>query len=156
MRRLNNKGISPVIATVILVAVAIAIAIAVAFWMTGIIGLFTRFEKLEVSYCYAEYSDSKWTIYVKVRNTGTADATISNIFVNGKPFSSWTAISTGGVSIVGGTTFDPANGYALSAGSEVSFTITISEGNEFKHGMSVEVKIVTASGQEYPKLTNLP
>ncbi|RLG80884.1 MAG: DUF4352 domain-containing protein, partial [Thermoprotei archaeon] len=40
------KAISPVIATVIIVAVAITIAIAVAFWMTGIVGAMTRFEKL--------------------------------------------------------------------------------------------------------------
>ena len=38
---MRSKGISPVIATVIIVAVAIAIAIAVAFWLTGIVGIFT-------------------------------------------------------------------------------------------------------------------
>jgi len=48
LRRLNRRGISPVIATIIIVAVAIAIAIAVAFWVVGIAGLFTRFEKLEL------------------------------------------------------------------------------------------------------------
>ena len=39
------KAISPVIATVIIVSVAIAIAVAVAFWMTGLAGAFTKFEK---------------------------------------------------------------------------------------------------------------
>ncbi|RLF08230.1 MAG: hypothetical protein DRJ64_01405, partial [Thermoprotei archaeon] len=46
---MNNKGISPVIATVIIVAVAIAISIAVAFWMTGIVGLFTGFEQVQIT-----------------------------------------------------------------------------------------------------------
>ena len=40
----SRSGISPVVATVILVAIAIVIAIAVAFWATGLVGIFTRFE----------------------------------------------------------------------------------------------------------------
>jgi hypothetical protein len=44
-----------VIATIIIVAVAIAVAIAVAFWMTGIIGLFTgAVEKIEFVSLYAQ------------------------------------------------------------------------------------------------------
>ena len=146
LRRLNNKGISPVIATVILVAVAIAIAIAVAFWMTGIIGLFTRFEKIEITYIYADKKDSTWEINLKVKNTGTADATIDEIFINGKPASS--AGATVNPSVGGGHT------YTLSAGTEATFKITIGTG--FTSGQSIEVKVHTASGQEYPKLVNLP
>jgi len=151
LRRLNNKGISPVIATVILVAVAIAIAIAVAFWMTGIIGLFTRFEKLEITYVYATKAadGSYWTITLKVKNTGTADATIDNIFINGRPATAWTGFSSISPTAV-------TSGYSLSAGSEVTITITLSSGNEFVSGQSIEVKVHTASGQEYPKLVNLP
>ena len=48
MQGRKNSGISPVVATVILVAVAIVIAIAVAFWASGLVGVFTRFEKLEI------------------------------------------------------------------------------------------------------------
>ena len=58
MSRINKKGISPVIATVIIVSVAIAIAVAVAFWMTGITGLFTRYEKVEVTNAYADWDSS--------------------------------------------------------------------------------------------------
>jgi len=48
----KNSGISPVVATVILVAVAIVIAIAVAFWASGLVGVFTRFEKIEIVSAY--------------------------------------------------------------------------------------------------------
>jgi len=58
-KKLNKRGISPVIATIIIVAVAIAIAIAVAFWVVGIAGLFTRYEKLEISYIYAQKSGNQ-------------------------------------------------------------------------------------------------
>jgi len=86
-RRLNRRGISPVIATIIIVAVAIAIAIAVAFWVVGIAGLFTRFEKLEISYIYAEPNEdgTGWKITLMVRNTGSATATIDQVFLNGIP-----------------------------------------------------------------------
>jgi len=145
----KRKGISPVIATVIIVAVAIAIAIAVAFWMTGIIGLFTRFEKLEVTYCYAEWSDDSWTVKLKVRNTGSADATIVNIFINGKPYTAYSPTPSISPTI-------PTDGLPLKSGEEQEFTITLDPDAGFEHGMSVEFKIVTASGQEYPKMTNLP
>ena len=147
LRRLNNKGISPVIATVILVAVAIAIAIAVAFWMTGIIGLFTRFEKIEITYIYATGDQSSgWDIIFKVKNTGTADATIDNIFINGKPYND---------DSIGATISKGEIPYTLTAGHEAEFTVHITHPT-FNSGQSIEVKVHTAGGQEYPKLTNLP
>ena len=159
---MRRKGISPVIATVIIVAVAIAIAIAVAFWMTGIIGLFTRFEKIEVSYCYAEwYHDGGgyWLVFLKARNTGSADATITNIFINGKPYTAYNDVSQVNyqyslLTTLGGTSF--TTDIPLQSGKEIYFVIQIRKNDEFDHGTSIEVKIVTASGQEYPKMTNLP
>ena len=151
MRRLNNKGISPVIATVILVAISIAVAIAVAFWMTGIVGLFTRFEKVEITYIYANKTDSGWKIYLNVTNTGTADTTISNIFINGKPYDQYSGVSLSGISP---STF--ALSYSLAAGDSVEFAIEIPKGAGFRNGQSIEVKVHTTGGQEYPKLVNLP
>ncbi|MEM2298739.1 MAG: archaellin/type IV pilin N-terminal domain-containing protein, partial [Thermofilaceae archaeon] len=66
----GRRAISPVIATVIIVAVTIAVAIAVAFWMTGIIGLFTGFEQLQI----ITIIDDSDSIEVTVRNTGTSRA----------------------------------------------------------------------------------
>jgi flagellin-like protein len=145
-RKLNRRGISPVIATIIIVAVAIAIAIAVAFWVVGIAGLFTRFEKLEISYIYAEPNEDGWNIYLKVKNTGSATATIDQVFLNGKPAADANA------------NVDPAEiteaGIALSAGASTDITIFVSSG--FAAGMTVEVKLHTAAGQEYYKAVVLP
>ncbi|MEM2332039.1 MAG: archaellin/type IV pilin N-terminal domain-containing protein, partial [Nitrososphaerota archaeon] len=69
----SKSGISPVVATVILVAVAIVIAIAVAFWASGLVGIFTRFEKLEIVSAIMTASD---TFQVIIRNTGSADTAI--------------------------------------------------------------------------------
>jgi len=77
----KKSGISPVVATVILVAVAIVIAIAVAFWASGLVGVFTRFEKLEI--VSAVMTDEN-TFVVRIRNTGSADSAIVQVVVQGR------------------------------------------------------------------------
>ncbi|MEM1547181.1 MAG: archaellin/type IV pilin N-terminal domain-containing protein [Candidatus Methanomethylicia archaeon] len=136
MRRLNRRGISPVIATIIIVAVAIAIAIAVAFWVVGIAGLFTRFEKLEITYIYVENDQIK----LRVRNTGSAAATIDQIFLNGIPAEQNSYSYFEGDSL-------------LTPGDEAVITIDVSE---YSSGTTVEVKLHTAAGQEYYKAVVIP
>jgi flagellin-like protein len=77
----KNSGISPVVATVILVAVAIVIAIAVAFWASGLVGIFTRFEKLEIQ---SAVMTSLTTFEVRIRNTGSAPTQIIQVVVQGQ------------------------------------------------------------------------
>jgi len=143
-----NKAISPVIATVIIVSVAIAIAVAVAFWMTGIAGIFTRYEKLEVVSAYATSANYGWDVIVIVKNTGSTDTTIDNIFINGKPWSAWTNSKSHN------TTLDlPAH---IPAGKRVKFIIPLDENDGIVAGQSIEVKIHTAAGREYPRSVQLP
>jgi len=79
----KNSGISPVVATVILVAVAIVIAIAVAFWASGLVGVFTRFEKIEIQSAYWDPTTS--SVQIIARNTGSSPTTIDMLIVNGVP-----------------------------------------------------------------------
>ena len=158
---MDRRGISPVIATVIIVAVAIAVAIAVAFWMTGIVGLFTGFEQVQIT---AAYVDGDWasgyTITVVAKNTGTSPATVDYIFINGRPheITPTGTLGTGGSpwTTVSAITFTGGNN-VLDAGEEATITITIDpNSNEFSAGQSVEIKIHTTGGKEYPKLVVLP
>ncbi len=198
-----RKGISPVIATVIIVAVAIAIAVAVAFWMTGIVGLYTRYEKLEIVNAYADWNstDHVWVIVLQIRNAGSSDATIDEIFINGRPHDAWTNVQDSNYGyynerktlsatdlhaltsnpkndkvytqnkssiwiIIGPDDgqpkkFDFTHGVPLKSGDEMTIVILwAGPGSDnpvpFKHGASVEVKIHTASGKEYPKEIVLP
>ncbi len=91
----SRRGVSPVIATVILVATAITIAVAVAYWMGGITSQYTRFEKVEILSVYCESTSGThdvwnntdvhyWEITMNLRNTGTTEATIIGAFINGK------------------------------------------------------------------------
>jgi len=156
-----KKAISPVIATVIIVAVTIAIAIAVALWMSGLVGSFTATENLQIISAYAEGSKSSgWTITLEVKNVGTTDATIDNIFINGKPLSSssYSNIITPKYAIgdENPVDFEAGKGFTLQAGKTATITIQISKDSDFTSGQMIEVKLHTASGKEYPKQVTLP
>ena len=160
---MNRRGISPVIATVIIVAVAIAIAIAVAFWMTGIVGIFTgQVEQLQiVAATPSSGSSSGYKIEVIVKNAGTTAVTIDGVFITPSDLvvSGTTTISctVEGTSKTIGT--DALNGIdtdsecKLDAGDSGKIVIDNLSGTA---GQSVEVKLHTAAGKEYPKLLVLP
>lgn len=160
-RRLHadRRGISPVVATVILVAVTIVVAVAVAYWMGGLTAIYTRFEKLEITAAYAEYKDGNYTITLHIKNSGSADATIDNILLNGKPPSEYKGNV---IKITGGndTLYSNNTGWVknlpVKAGDSASITIKVKAGAPFTAGTSIEVKIHTAAGQEYPKTITLP
>ena len=144
----KRKGISPVIATVIIVAVTIAVAIAVAFWMTGIVGLFTGFEQLQITSIYDEAD----CIYVTVQNTGTSTATITDIFVNGLPHNV-VGLQVELQNIQGNVQGDLTRGITFPAGSSATLHITLNNPPfTVRPGVSLEIKLHTAGGKDYPKL----
>lgn len=144
----RRKGISPVIATVIIVAVTIAVAIAVAFWMTGIIGLFTGFEQLQITSIW----DDNEGIHLTVKNTGTSSVSITDITING--FSAVNVLknsvginsssSKGGLPIP----LKPGNTTTI----KITFNSSITQYFNVEPGVSLEIKLISASGKEYPKL----
>ena len=160
----RRKGISPVIATVIIVAVTIAVAIAVAFWMTGIVGLFTGAEKLEIVTINAApiAGGGGWTITITVRNTGTTTTSIDSIYINGYlAFSNAAGANT--LSCV--ANLNPNLPIRLIPGAQQDITFNINQDacnlgtNEVFNaapGGSIEVKLHTSGGKEYPKLLTLP
>jgi len=137
----GKAGISPVMATVILVAIAIVIAIAVAFWATGLVGVFTRFEKIEITAAY--YDTDNDQVVLELKNTGSASATIDRIFINGQPSQTFgaTVTCTGG----GNVTLAPGD----------TTTCTIKSAN-FVSGVTYEVAVHTASGKTYPAAVLIP
>lgn len=145
--KINKKGISPVIATVIIVAVAIAVAIAVAYWVTGIIPAFTRYEELKISSAIVE---DDYLATVVVKNTGSADATLDQILLNGKlndTSPGWTCEVEG----------NPE--YTLTPGQLGK--ITIGAGNwtdvsTFQAGVVYDFTVHTAGGGSYPASARAP
>ena len=142
----RRKGISPVIATVIIVAVTIAVAIAVAFWMTGIVGLFTGFEQLQITTIY----DDQNGIHLTVRNTGTSTASITDVFVNNYPIDQFNAQFQ-----CDGNQLGPNNPITLRPGEQRNCVLTFNaQPAQFtvQPGVSLEIKLHTAGGKDYPKL----
>jgi len=134
----GKAGISPVMATVILVAIAIVIAIAVAFWATGLVGVFTRFEKLEIAAAYATNSTD---VTLNLKNTGSASTTIDSIFINGQPYD------------VFGATVGGCLNQTLAPGDSITCSI---HSDNFVSGVTYEIAVHTASGKTYPAAVLIP
>lgn len=77
---IKNRGISPIVATIIVVAISIAVAIAVSLWMSGIVGYFTRIENIKIS----EMTSFGPAVVVYFSNHGTKESYITSCWINGK------------------------------------------------------------------------
>jgi len=186
--RRKDRAVSPVIATIILVAIAIVMAIAVAYWALGLGGTFTRYEKIEIMSMYAVSANSLkyrngsgtwevtgWNITAKLRNTGSATATINLILISGRPVDVFNGTTTGTFTFTNGSSrkglvyawvlindqpLSQALPITINPGEERALKITIPKATfadiTFVPGMSVEVTFHTASGSDYPKVVILP
>ena len=129
-----RKGISPVIATVIIVAVAIAISIAVAGWLMGLWGTFGSTESLKVmpnSTLVYNSTTSTATLTLSVKNVGSKPAQITEVELVG--VNKWTS----GTNLP--TTVDPGK----------TATITITGITGVNPGAQYTIKVYTASGNVY-------
>jgi flagellin-like protein len=161
----KRRAVSPVIATVILIAVAVALGIAVAFWASGLTSSFSKYEKLGVNTQYATGSASTaWTINLGGQNTGSSDATIIQIQINGVPYA---PNSTNPVvyTINGGSQNSISQtpiSIPVKSGQSFTITFTLSAsstqvpGKTFTDGQTIQVVIITAAGNNYPASIVLP
>jgi len=141
----NRRALSPVIATVILVSVTIVVAVAVSYWMGGIAGLYTRFEKIEISKAYAvKETDGNFTITIELQNSGSADATINYVLLNGRPLSDV------------GATINATLPLTINVGKSAPLTITLPVSLGFQSGTTIDLKFHSASGKDYPQMLTLP
>jgi archaeal type IV pilus assembly protein PilA len=140
----NSKGLSPVVASIILIAVTVAVSVVVAAWMGGMtIGLMGNAEQVSITN-YAFAADGS-TVTIDVRNTGTATVTISSATMDGAP------------TTIAGVMPNPAPDPVPSAsdlmnigkGNTVSFTLN-APGSGFSPGAQYSIKIVTAKGTTVP------
>jgi archaeal type IV pilus assembly protein PilA len=129
----GKAGISPVVATVILVAVAIVIAIAVAFWASGLVSVFTRFEKIEIQAAYWDGSQ----VVVIAKNSGSSPTVVDMILVNGRPCMS-------------------GLNDALSIGGTFQWTVPVGTNCVITGGITNEIALHTTSGKTYPVAVLVP
>jgi len=145
--RKDRGAISPVIATIIIVAVTIAVSVAVAGWMMGLWGGLTKVETMRIfpesSLTASTNPTTPRAFSLVVKNTGTADATITSIKIGGLDVASSTPSLTGGIPVTAGAfagTGTPQPRITGTANASLTFTV----------GSSYEVLIYTAAGNVYP------
>jgi flagellin-like protein len=166
----GKRALSPVIAVVVLVSVTIVVAVSVAYWMGSIAGTYTRFEKLEISSAYSSRvddwsgdpdvpatwgSEGGWTVRIVVKNSGSADATIDDVFIDGIPYGQFSNVTVREMVAYG----YGAPGVAVGAGATESVEILVRCGTDqditFSSGSTLDIKLHTAAGKEYPRLIEL-
>ena len=170
MRKIRSrKAVSPVIATVILVAVAITVAVAVSYWMGGISSQYTKFEKVEIQsgICTWDPDLYNWNIALKMKNTGTATATLMGVFINDVEVDNYTlAVPPDGQAVTDmGLTVTLASGASTTINIHIDGQGDSGEGTpkvpgddywqSVTSGTTINIKVHSAGGMDYIKLTEL-
>jgi len=151
----KSRAVSPVIATVILVAVAITVAVAVSYWMAGISGQYTKFEKIEIQTAICTLDGSgNWIISIELKNSGSKTATLTNVFVNDVEVDTYGASAPNASTIE--TSMTTATPFAIKSGEDkIVFVYVGSTYETLSSGTTVNVKIHSAGGMDYIKLVEL-
>jgi flagellin-like protein len=174
----KRRAISPVIATVILIAVAVALGIAVAFWASGLTGSFSKYEKLGVNTQYAigvspvAAADCNsavvcWKLNLAGQNTGSSDSTVIAFQVNGVPYTvlataNWVATQSINGAAATALPLGSTQAISVKSGQSFAFVLELDAGGApvvpktFAHGQTIQVVIVTATGNNYPASVVLP
>jgi archaellum component FlaG (FlaF/FlaG flagellin family) len=127
-------------------------SIAIAYWLLGLGGSFTKFDKVEFPTAYADTeSNGNFTLTLNLKNTGSATAAINadQILYNGKPASAYGAFAP----VCNATTI------VMNPGEQSCTTIKLdgtNTGTPWISGMTVEVKLHSTGGKDYPRAIILP
>jgi FlaG/FlaF family flagellin (archaellin) len=163
------RGISTVIATIIIVSIAIVMAIAAAYWAMGIGNAFTKFEKIEFTNIYSDtpaaynfttggtsYTNVQaYRLVLTLKNTGSATATIDTINLNGRPYSSYNTAGTPT------PIYQNLNGVTITPGQIVGNTgnyyiLLPTATTNWRSGEYVQIDIGTTAGRDYQNTVTLP
>ena len=88
----NKKGLSPVVAAIILIAVTVAVSIAVAAWMGSMAISDMEVSELTISSLEFTVGDAEnGRVIAHVTNAGTSDVTVHRIRINGENIGAWSA-----------------------------------------------------------------
>jgi len=156
----NKKGISIIIATIILISICVAITIVAILWYSGVIQKFIFYEKIEIIDVWSKRTfDDYFFIVIDFKNVGTTTVRVCNVYINGKPFKEFSPDTT--VDLGNVRTFailDPSNEktfidvrpgeiggigiafppYAASVGQKIHVTIYTVNGGEYHVSLILE------------------
>jgi flagellin-like protein len=138
-KHFNNRAVSAVIATLLLIAIAVAAAIVVYVFSMGLLGGLqtsggqqVRQQVIMEAYNWANIANP---VSLTLRNVGPAQVQFADWFINGVSVTT----GAGGTCITGGT---PAG--TLAVGTSCQVTLTAPAGTT--SGTAYNIKIVTVNG----------
>ncbi|MCS7119785.1 MAG: archaellin/type IV pilin N-terminal domain-containing protein [Nitrososphaerota archaeon] len=124
----NKRGVSPVIATLLLISIAVAASVIVYSWVTAMVTQQGQQAQVMIKIDSVQFENNT-TVNVTVRNTGTVPAKIGSIYV-------YAANGTR----VGAKNFD----VEIQVGGTASFNVTIN-GN-YTPAAGYWVRVVASTG----------
>ena len=149
----TNRGVSPVIATVILVAMAITIAVAASYWMGGISSQYAKYESVDIISGYCIQTGGNWTISFILKNSGTSTASLLSVFINEVEVDAYNTTA-----VAGQWTTDMVNPLTIASGESVSVNVYVSSskaGISLSSGTSVNIMFHSSAGMDYISLKEL-
>ena len=101
----SKKAISPILATLLLIVIAVAAIVVTYAWVMTYISSTTSQAGIMLAEDNCNWQTGK--IVITVRNTGTSDATIDNVYVG----------TSGNLTLQTGVTFDPSSLVSKNGGT---------------------------------------
>ena len=146
---MNRKGISNVVATIILIAVAIALAVAVAVWVFGIGASASKTATLQIQ-AMSLYSNG--TLILMVYNPSSSAISINAFTLGGLtcPLASGQSPITIPSGANGELTIQISSSGATATFGSSSASFTCAGSQTLTPGVQYSGTVVTTSGQQYP------
>ncbi|MCS7143359.1 MAG: hypothetical protein NZ920_06215 [Aigarchaeota archaeon] len=124
----RSRGISPLIATIILVVITIVLSLGVAFWSNSLVSSFSSTERLEVRLIAV----SPTLFQMQLKNVGSFDIQITDILTmtNGVQVTRYTV--WGGLSVLTpGQTARASSAHAVPRGASFDVCVITTLGNTY-------------------------
>jgi flagellin-like protein len=133
----SKEGISPILATLLLIVIAVAAVIVTYAWVmtftsstTGQAGAVLSVENVRY------YNSSGLKVDITIRNSGTADAKVATVYQG---------TSSSNLQTVSSVTYDPTT-QMVNTGSSLKMTFAL----DWQDGTRYYFKVVTEAAQELP------
>ena len=140
--RKDGKGISPLIATLLLIAIAVAASVITYSWVMSMIGSQSQQAQTQVRIDSLTWDVDSGTLTVVVRNTGSVSATIESIALRSsatgstyysESFTTGNSINTGvTISLVWDETGGGASAGFLAVSTEYVIRVTTTTGFQYE------------------------
>ena len=137
----DSKGISPLIATLLLIAIAVAASVITYSWVMSMIGSQSTQAQTAVRIDNVAFDVASDSVNVTIRNIGSVSADIVTVGVKLTSASSYTTAN-----------ISPARAIAIGTADDVAVSLT---GLDLQTGYNYDVKVITSTGFENVK-TNVP